>query len=115
MWFDAQRALAELTGAESPVSEARPLATIATSATRAPEASPNVASVASVATSQPHKTASPPSARADGLHPDAAALFKFLGHEGPHTYGAAASRLGWGATRAWQAEARLRAAGLVRM
>ena len=47
--------------------------------------------------------------------PDAAALFDFLVHEEPHTYGAAASRLGWGATRAWQAEARLRAAGLVRL
>lgn len=33
---------------------------------------------------------------------------------GPTTYGAAATALGWGATRAWQAEARLRAAGLVR-
>lgn len=29
------------------------------------------------------------------------------------TYGAAASALGWGATRAWQAEAALRAAGRI--
>lgn len=31
----------------------------------------------------------------------------------PMTYGSAAATLGWGATRAWQAEARLRAAGLL--
>lgn len=31
---------------------------------------------------------------------------------GPMTYGAAAVALGWGATRAWQAEARLVAEGL---
>ena len=34
---------------------------------------------------------------------------------GPTTYGAAATALGWGATRAWQAEARLRADGQVRI
>lgn len=34
---------------------------------------------------------------------------------GPTTYGAAATALGWGATRAWQAEARLRADGHVRI
>ena len=39
----------------------------------------------------------------------------FLHASGPQTYGAAASGLGWGGTRAWQAEARLRAAGLVRL
>jgi hypothetical protein len=50
----------------------------------------------------------------NGLPPDAAALLDFLRREGPHTYGAAARELGIGATRAWQAEARLRAAGLVR-
>ena len=37
----------------------------------------------------------------------------FLHIHGSTTYGAAATALGWGATRAWQAEARLRAAGLV--
>jgi hypothetical protein len=31
------------------------------------------------------------------------------------TQGAAALALGWGATRAWQAEAQLRAAGTVRL
>ena len=32
---------------------------------------------------------------------------------GPQTYGAIGAALGWGATRAWRAEAKLRAAGLV--
>lgn len=114
MWFDAQAALAELTGAERPVLEPRPPATIATSATQTPEAHPRVASVARVATPQPRRAENPPSDRADGLHPDAGAYFDFLRLHGPHTYGAAASTLEWGATRAWQAEARLRAAGLVR-
>jgi hypothetical protein len=48
-------------------------------------------------------------------HPDARAYLAKLTRDGPLTYGAAASLLGWGATRAWQAEARLRAAGLVTM
>lgn len=41
----------------------------------------------------------------------------YLAHlhaSGSTTYGAAAVALGWGGTRAWRAEARLRAAGLVR-
>lgn len=50
---------------------------------------------------------------ADGLHPDDCALLDFLHREGPHTYGAAATALGWGATRAWQTVARLGAAGLL--
>jgi len=114
MWFDARRALAELEAGEKPVSESAPLATTATIATRPPEVRPIVAIVASVATPQRPRTESTPPARADGLHPDAGALIDFLRREGPHTYGAAAWRLGWGAARAWRAEARLRAAGLVR-
>jgi hypothetical protein len=54
-----------------------------------------------------------PPARADRLEPDAGAYLDFLRLHGPHTYGAAASELGWGATRAWRAEAKLRALGLV--
>ena len=46
-------------------------------------------------------------------HPDAAAYLAMLHRSGPQTCGAAGSILGWGATRAWQAEARLRTAGLV--
>jgi hypothetical protein len=53
------------------------------------------------------------SARADGLDPDAGAYFDRLHLYGPATYGAMAAALRWGATRAWQAEARLRAAGLI--
>jgi hypothetical protein len=48
-------------------------------------------------------------------HPDAVAYLALLHREGPQTFGSMASALGWGATRAWQAEARLRAAGLVRL
>ncbi|PJN93657.1 hypothetical protein CNY89_19275 [Amaricoccus sp. HAR-UPW-R2A-40] len=44
---------------------------------------------------------------------DPDALLTLLRERGPMTYGAAATALGWGATRAWQAEAALRAAGRV--
>lgn len=44
---------------------------------------------------------------------DARAYLAHLTQHGPATVGAAGAALGWGATRAWQAEARLRAAGLV--
>ena len=54
-----------------------------------------------------------PPARADGLDPDAGAYLDRLRLHGPATYGAMASTLGWGATRAWRAEAKLRALGLV--
>jgi len=54
-------------------------------------------------------------ARADGLDPDAGAYLDQLRLHGPATYGAMASDMGWGATRAWRAEAKLRAAGLVTM
>ena len=56
-----------------------------------------------------------PPARADGLDPDAGAYLDRLRLHGPATYGAMASTLGWGATRAWRAEAKLRALGLVQM
>lgn len=48
-------------------------------------------------------------------HPDARAYLARLVQGGPATTGEAGTALGWGATRAWQAEARLRAAGLLRM
>ena len=54
-----------------------------------------------------------PPARSDGLDPDAGAYLDRLHLHGPATYGAVASAMGWGATRAWRAEAKLRAAGLV--
>lgn len=54
-----------------------------------------------------------PALPAKTLHPDLAAYLAFLGSNGPATYGVAAVALGWGGTRAWQAEARLRVSGLV--
>lgn len=105
MWFDVNAAMAEIEkGAPATKGEAVPVYRQA----------PHVAHVARVArppVSEPEKRMP---LRADGLHPDAGALLDFLRREGPHTYGVAARELGIGATRAWQAEARLRAAGLVR-
>lgn len=125
MWFDARAKLAE--------NEARPPATIATPATMQANPAPRVAEVASVATPlrskpalrvakvagvatpQRSKSEPMPPARADGLDSDAGAYLDHLRLHGPATYGAMASAMGWGATRAWRAEAKLRAAGLVRM
>lgn len=72
-----------------------------------------LAGVASVAGARPAEQRNTLGTWADGLYPDAAALAEALRLRGPMTYGTAASVLGWTATRAWQAEARLRAAGLV--
>ena len=50
------------------------------------------------------------------LSPDPVALLALLAllrDRGPLSYGAAASVLGWGATRAWRAEAALKAAGRI--
>ena len=123
MWFDARAKLAEIAG--------HPPATSATPATQAPAARSvsrwsqvsqapepwkpafRVADVASVATPPRSKPQSAPAARADGLDPDAGAYLDRLRLHGPATYGATATAMGWSATRAWQAEARLRAAGLV--
>lgn len=46
-------------------------------------------------------------------HPDAAAYLKILHRQGPLTMPEVALTLNWDTTRAWAAEARLRAAGLV--
>src|SRR5690554_6627883 len=73
-----------------------------------PDPAPRVASVAT-----PPELKPAPPAQADGLDPDAGAYLDRLRLHGPATYGAMAATLGWGATRAWQAEAKLRAAGLV--
>ena len=125
MWFDARARLAEI--------EADPPATIATTATRTPATppvsqvsqvsqrpqrqtpAPRVASVASVATPQRPKLETACPAHADGLDPDAAALLEHIHTHGPTTYGAASLALRWGASRAWRAEAVLRARGLVRL
>lgn len=44
---------------------------------------------------------------------DSETYLAFFRRNGPATYGAVATSLGWGATRAWQADARLRASGLL--
>lgn len=44
---------------------------------------------------------------------DPAAYLDHLRKHGPKPYGAMAFSLGWGATRAWQAEAKLRASGVI--
>ena len=59
-------------------------------------------------TRKPHPT--PP---ISGPQSDPDIYLAFLRSNGNATYGAAATSLGWGATRAWQAEARLSAAGRV--
>jgi hypothetical protein len=73
----------------------------------------HVAEVANVATPARLKSLPMPPARADGLDPDAGAYLDRLRLHGPATYGAMGAALGWGATRAWRAEAKLRALGLV--
>ena len=106
MWFDARKALAELVGGDMPPATFTP-ATIATTATTPRPTLPRVAVVASVAAPQAQKL------KAD-REPDAGQLADLLSRSGPLTYGAAGFALGWGATRAWQAEAHLRARGQVR-
>ena len=110
MWFDVQAALAEIRAGEKPAPTPATPATSAASATiatQAPETRPCVAIVASVATPAAQKLEIAPSASDPGTY------LAHLHASGPTTYGAAATALGWGGSRAWQAEARLRAAGLV--
>ena len=99
MWFDAARAMERATAQE---------------ASPAPKASapPEIAEIAEIAAPLPRKSA-PLQAAGNGREADASALAAHLGAHGPCTYGAAASALGWGATRAWQAEALLRAEGRI--
>ncbi|MCL1630305.1 hypothetical protein M3N55_16480 [Roseibaca sp. V10] len=59
------------------------------------------------------KSDTAPPVIADGLNHDAVAYLDRLRLHGPATYGAMATALGWGATRAWRAEAELRGAGLI--
>lgn len=111
MWFDAYKALADIEAGGIGDFEGQPAATIATIATNEGQSSPHVAIVASVATPRPPKN---DIADCTSTEDDMAAMADALRIHGPLSYGAAASLLGWGATRAWVAEARLRAAGLIR-
>jgi hypothetical protein len=103
MWFDPYAKLAEIAG--------QSLAAVAAQAPQA-QAVSQVSQV-SQRSDAPARNPRPP-ARADGLDPDAGAYLDRLRLHGPMTQGAAARALGWGATRAWRAEATLRAAGAVR-
>lgn len=105
MWFDAYAILAEI---ERVGASDLPPPQRAQTPTRPPETAPRVAQVAQVAR--------PPAQKLEiaCCASDNQTLLDFLHREGPQTYGAAATALGWGASRAWQAEAGLRAAGSVR-
>jgi hypothetical protein len=69
------------------------------------------------ATTEPVFSARPPARKLEIVccATDPQTLLGYLCREGPQTNGAAATALGWGATRAWRAEAGLKAAGLVRI
>lgn len=105
MWFDVQKTVATIAGGDMPLATVAP-ATSATTATKPSLPRPSVAVVASVA------AATARNRETDGAA-DPERLAVLLATSGPTTYGAAAVALGWGATRAWQAEARLRATGRV--
>lgn len=104
MWFDVSAAVAQL----------QALGENAPAVIRMTERNgPKVAEIAEVAAPCAQNPKSGQVARTDGLNPDAGKYLDFLHLHGPSTYGASATALGWGATRAWQAEAQLVAAGLV--
>ena len=108
MWFDALAALADLDAGEKQQFAPPPPATIATAATNTQVPRTFVADVAVVAAPPLQKLKTTPSAS------DPETYLDYLRANGPATYGAAAVALGWGATRAWTADAQLTAAGLVR-
>jgi hypothetical protein len=104
MWFDVRQAVVEVVGGENhpakPITPAN-LAKPAKQVAPAPDGLATLASLAAPALQNP---------ATDG---DPETLLSWLRLHGPSTYGAAAVALRWGATRAWQAEARLRASGRV--
>jgi hypothetical protein len=104
MWFDAYAVLAEIE--KEGAADLHP-PRCAQSLTGPPEAAPRVAQVARVVR--------PPAQKLEiaFCESDSKTLLDLLQREGPQTYGAAAAALGWGASRAWRAEASLKAAGLV--
>lgn len=105
MWFDVAKALAEIE-AGTPIGF-EPLCG-AKDAIRANRRATSVLRIAPIARLA-HGDA--PTSAIQASDPDT--LLALLYRDGPSTYGAAATVLGWGATRAWQAEARLRAHGRV--
>lgn len=103
MWFDVSATLVSLQE-----SELRPALSRMTE-----NYAHQVAEVAEIAGQATKKAKPVEMVRADGLGQDDGAFLAFLHAHGPSTYGAIATLLGLGATRAWQAEARLKAGGLV--
>lgn len=104
MWFDVSAAIIRLQGSELCPALSVMMETNA----------PQIAEIAEIAALTAPKPKPASLSRPDGLDRDAGAFLDYLHLHGPSSYGAFATALGCGATRAWQAEARLRAAGLVR-
>jgi hypothetical protein len=104
MWFDVSAAAVQLQA----MTENAPAVIRMTENNR-----PKIAEIAEVAAHHAQNLKSSPVSKTDGPYPDAGKYLDFLRLHRPSTYGASATALGWGATRAWQAEARLMAAGLV--
>ena len=104
MWFDVSAAVVQLQA----VGDNAP-AVIRMTENNAPK----IAEIAEVAAPCAQNLKPGHDAQTGGRSQDAGKYLDFLHLHGPSTYGAAAVALGWGATRAWQAEAQLVAAGLV--
>ena len=103
MWFDVSAAVVQL----------QAMGDNAPAVIRMTESNgPKIAEIAEVAGHYPQNLKTSPVARTDGTYPDAGKYLDFLHLHAPATYGASATALGWGATRAWLAEAQLVAAGL---
>jgi hypothetical protein len=118
MWYDPRKALAQL-GDPTPA-QAFPVPLVAQVARVARPHPPKsgasgpslmAAAIAHVGASKefPDYKRADPQAHALASDPDT--YLAALTLHGPMTYGAAAVALGWGATRAWQAEAQLVAEG----
>ena len=104
MWFDVSAAVVQLQA----MGENTPAVIRMTERN-----GPKVAEIAEVAGHYPQNLKSSPVTKTDGAYPDAGKYLDFLHLHGPSAYGASATALGWGATRAWQAEAWLKAAELL--
>ena len=115
MWFDVSAAVMQLHEGGNCTLLSNVMESNAPNVIRITERiAPKVAEVAEVAAHGPQNLKSSPVTNPEGAYPDVRKYLDFLHLHGPSTYGACATAMGWGATRAWQAEAQLIAAGLVR-
>ncbi|MCC6007286.1 MAG: hypothetical protein JJU40_06395 [Rhodobacteraceae bacterium] len=105
MWFDTRTKLAEIAG--------QTVAKPANLANLKSDKGAEIAKFAVFATPPRSKSETAPTVRADGLDPDTGAYLDRLRLHGPAAYGDMASEMGWGATRASRAEAKLRTSGLI--